>query len=600
MKKIKFIMTLVVCMFALVGLSACNKVTELLPPGITDLIPGLNDNDDANDNTNDGNDSGDNTGNNDTNNDENNNGNTENNDDKIDLSSVTFEDATFEYTGEALGITVKNLPGTVKVNYTYTLKGKEVEEMVEIGVYDVKAVIISKETGAELKTLTAKLTIKAKEVFDEIEDDANANIKLTFGTTYVQLMKNPDDETQLIAAGLDLYASETIYFVLDDSETPLNFISLHEDSLECSSIVDNTLVINQPGVYDVIMMFPEGSMVPSILVREGAEASVLYFRSTINDYATTEAEAFTVNEETNIATYEVELAVGDVFLISNYYYSTKFDFNPHFMYLTNFTSGGEFGTDAKVLVAGNYKFEVNLETKALTVYCENEVLVEDRNMLYIRGTMNNWDSSMALSKRKDGSDTIAYVVIDLKVGDIFKIADAGWEVQYQYGYFTTGTENFKEGAENGNIEVLQAGSYEIMVNLNKNTVTVKFNGNEIISNATSSNTGGNGGGTATGSYALIITHADGTQTQFNLQPWENFGEHSQHFGDNVTLKEGDVISLYDVANDAHWVEKVLDPYGEHAKFTVTDQGIRCNQAGTYDFYVKFKWEDNMIYIGPAN
>ena len=222
MKKIKLFITIFVCMFALIGLSACNM--DPINDVLGDLgleIPGLTDNDNTND---------DNTGNNGDTGNNGNTGNTVVEDSSIDLSKVTFEDQTYEYTGEALGITVKNLPGTVKVAYTYTQNGKEVEEMIEIGVYEVKAVITNKSTGNELKTLTAKLTIKAKEVFDEIENDADANIKLTYGTTYIQLMKNPDDETQLIAAGLELYASETIYFVLDDSVEPLNFISLHEDS----------------------------------------------------------------------------------------------------------------------------------------------------------------------------------------------------------------------------------------------------------------------------------------------------------------------------------------------------------------------------------
>ena len=213
MKKIKFIITMFICMFALIGLSACNM--DSISGALGDLgldIPGLTDDNNTNDdNTGNNSDNGNNDDNG-NNSDTGNNGNTGNNgdvieDSSIDLSKITFEDQTFEYTGEALGITVKNLPGTVKVSYSYTQNGKEVEEMVEIGVYEVKAVIYNKSTGNELKTLTAKLTIKAKEVFDEIKDDANANIKLTFGTTYIQLMKNPDDETQLIAAGLDLYAT---------------------------------------------------------------------------------------------------------------------------------------------------------------------------------------------------------------------------------------------------------------------------------------------------------------------------------------------------------------------------------------------------------
>lgn len=571
MKKIKLIVTIFMCMFLFASLTACkdDEQEDNTPTTDTGDGSGSGNTDDGN-NTDGGNDAT-----------------------PVDVSKVTFTDETLEFTGEPLAITVKNLPGGVKVNYTYTLNDEEVTEMVNIGEYHITAVIVNKETGEELKTLTATLTIKEKEIVDEIEDDVDANLKLTYGTTYIQFMKNPDDETQLIAAGLELFATETIYFVLDDSTTPLNFINLHEDSLDVASKVDNTIVISEAGTYDVIMMFPEGELVPSILVREGADGSIFYFRSSINDYAATEDTDFTIDG--NVASFEVELAVDDEFLISNYYYSTKFDFNPHFMYLTNFTSGGAYGTDVKVLTAGEYKFEINLITKALIVYCNNEVLVEDREVLYLRGSMNDWGTSDVLVK-KNG---VASIEIQLAAGDEFKIADAGWTdaSQIGYGYFTNASQ-FEQGTDNGNVKVKEAGTYKFEVNLNQNTLTVKKDGVEIISNATSSS-GGNGS-TATGSYALIITHADGTTTQVSLQPWENFGEYSQHFGDNVELQAGDVIKLLDVANNADWVEKNLDPFGEYAKFTPTEEGLRCNQAGTYDFYIKFKWEDNMIYVGPAN
>ena len=578
MKKIKLFITIFVCMFALIGLSACSVLNDL---GLD--IPGLTDgNDDG------GNDSG----------------NTDNNggpvidDSNIDLSGITFEDQTFEYTGEALGITVKNLPGTVKVNYTYTKNGKEVEEMVEIGVYEVKAVIINKATGNELKTLTAKLTIKEKEVFDEIKDDANANIKLTYGTTYIQLMKNPDDETQLIAAGLDIYATESIYFVLDDKDEPLNFISLHEDSLSVASIVDNTLVISAAGTYDVIMMFPAGSMVPELLVREGAEASVLYFRGTMNNYDATEENTFTINEDTKVATYEVELAVGDVFLISNYYYSTKFDFNPHFAYFFNFTSGGEFGTDVKVTVAGTYKFEVNLTTKALSVYHNGTKLEEDRSpSLYIRGTMNNWDASTALSKKKVGEDTVAYIALDLNVGDVFKIADDSWGTQFDYGYFKNATSYFKEGGENGNVEVVKAGSYTFEVNTNAYTVTVYYNNQAIIENQGSSNGGGNNGG-STGEYRyqLII---NGTQ-KIDLVydgPWNYDASFTQYYALGVQLKAGDIITLYNVTNDESWVLTQIDPASMGGMTAQSGVGIKVGETGTYNIYIKMKYEQDNIYFG---
>lgn len=111
------------------------------------------------------------------------------------------------------------------------------------------------------------------------------------------------------------------------------------------------------------------------------------------------------------------------------------------------------------------------------------------------------------------------------------------------------------------------------------------------------------GGTATfdANYGLVITHSDGSRTIVPLQPVDEFEGFSQHFGDDVKLEVGDVISLIDFYNsDAEWAVSKLSKYGQHAKFSTGSNGITCNAAGTYDFYVKFKFEQDEIYIGDVN
>ena len=342
-------------------------------------------------------------------------------------------------------------------------------------------------------------------------------------------------------------------------------------------------------------------MVPVLLVREGADARELYFRGTMNNYEVSEDSEeykFVVNEETNVATYEIELAVGDVFLISNYYYSIKFDFNPHFAYFFNFTSGGEYGTDVKVTVAGTYKFEVNLANKALTVYCDGTKLEEDRTpSLYIRGTMNNWDASTALSKKKVGSDVIAYITKDLNIGDVFKIADDSWGVQYDYGFFKTATANFKEGGENGNIEVVKDGTYTIEVNTNTSTVTVYFNDQVIIENQGSSNGGGNGSGsTSEYKYQLVINGSTKIDLVYD-GPWNYDSSFTQYYALGVQLKAGDIITLYDVTNDAAWVLTIIDPASMGGMNAQAGVGIIVGETGTYNIYIKMKYEQDNIYFG---
>lgn len=579
MKKIKTFLLILVCLFSFATLVACGE-EENNQNDNTQQTPGENDNKTPEQTP-------DNGGNND--------------DEKtpvgstIDVSGVTLEESyTFEYTGKPLAVMPENLPEGVKVKFTYTCEGEEVTEMVKKGVYEIVAVVIDKATGEELKTLTSTLTIAPKTEVDELPNDLEEKLQLTYTTHYSNFIQNPDDATQLIAAGLELMTSENIYIVIEGKDEPLNFLRLDEESVECAYIEENYLVISEAGTYDVILYLAEGDFVPTLLVREGADSSQFYLRGTMNDYAASEEYLFVIDEATNTASYEIELAVGDVFKIANYYYSVAYDYNPYFMYLAGFAMGGEFNTDVKVSVAGMYKFVINLQNKVLTVYRDNVELVEDRDILFLRGEMNNYDLSLPFSK-EDGVLTIEYA---FEVNDVFAIGNADWSSQYAYNPFFSGmTEYFTAGGGYGtDIKVLVAGNYKLVVTPAEGKVVVYKDGNEIGTGTGSSS----GGSQGTASYALIITHADGTQTMVNLTPVDEFEGFSQHFGDNVQLTEGDVITLYDVNNKVSWAEDTLSPYGQYKNFLAGSNGITCKVSGTYDFYVKFKWEADEIYIGNEN
>lgn len=85
---------------------------------------------------------------------------------------------------------------------------------------------------------------------------------------------------------------------------------------------------------------------------------------------------------------------------------------------------------------------------------------------------------------------------------------------------------------------------------------------------------------------------------------KDFQERDQYVAYGVTISEGQTFKCYDGTSAVSWVEKVLEPYGANDPsgdpcFEVTDDGITCLISGTYDIYVKMKWEDNTIYIGVA-
>jgi hypothetical protein len=65
----------------------------------------------------------------------------------------------------------------------------------------------------------------------------------------------------------------------------------------------------------------------------------------------------------------------------------------------------------------------------------------------------------------------------------------------------------------------------------------------------------------------------------------------------VTCKKGDVMQAYDCKNKVRFDFKVLDSYS--SGWVLSNGKIVCNEDGKYDFYLKFKYENDMVYIGKA-
>ena len=69
---------------------------------------------------------------------------------------------------------------------------------------------------------------------------------------------------------------------------------------------------------------------------------------------------------------------------------------------------------------------------------------------------------------------------------------------------------------------------------------------------------------------------------------------------HVQLAAGDVCKIINRSCDVTWMVDV-EPYGEYAKFTggASTGSITCTQAGCYDFYIKMKSNDDVLYIGQG-
>ena len=96
------------------------------------------------------------------------------------------------------------------------------------------------------------------------------------------------------------------------------------------------------------------------------------------------------------------------------------------------------------------------------------VVEPTQTQLYIKGTMNGWsdNADYVLAYDENG---VATITVTLVAGDIFKVASSDWTVEYRYSADLGAS--FKEGAENGNIEVVVEGTYTITIANGTLTIT---------------------------------------------------------------------------------------------------------------------------------
>ncbi len=70
----------------------------------------------------------------------------------------------------------------------------------------------------------------------------------------------------------------------------------------------------------------------------------------------------------------------------------------------------------------------------------------------------------------------------------------------------------------------------------------------------------------------------------------------QYVATCVPLSVGDVVTCYDEAENVAWAIAAIDPYGAYTSFDCTATGLVCKTAGSYNFYIKLKFEDDLWYV----
>ena len=97
-------------------------------------------------------------------------------------------------------------------------------------------------------------------------------------------------------------------------------------------------------------------------------------------------------------------------------------------------------------------------------------------------------------------------------------------------------------------------------------------------------------------YGLLINGT--TKLEATAVGEKDFNDREQFLVSCVALNQGDKVQLHDFGSGASWM-CAIDPYGEYQKFTKNSDHLVCNAAGSYDFYIKLKYNDDMLYIGPG-
>ena len=97
-------------------------------------------------------------------------------------------------------------------------------------------------------------------------------------------------------------------------------------------------------------------------------------------------------------------------------------------------------------------------------------------------------------------------------------------------------------------------------------------------------------------YGLLINGT--TKLEAVAQSEKDHQDREQFLVSCVTLQQGDKVQLHDFGSGSSWM-CAIDEYGEYQKFTKNADNLICNAAGTYDFYIKLKYNDDMLYIGSG-
>lgn len=214
-----------------------------------------------------------------------------------------------------------------------------------------------------------------------------------------------------------------------------------------------------------------------------------------------------------------------------------------------------------------------------------------------------WDNMNASTKVKDAATQVEDENSHYNVLANFAKAKSTIPALIKGNFNVTAVE---AGAATGQYGVvidrtLGSSQYKFFVNFGNTDLTI-YNQplssikarSAILTDASGNVIASYGGSTASvAKYSLII---GGKTYDCQPNPTPSDPSFEEYMVFNVPCEVGDEVITRDNINDAEWVMATLD--GASTGFVKEGGKIVCKTAGNYDFYLKFKYQQDQIYIGP--
>lgn len=157
-------------------------------------------------------------------------------------------------------------------------------------------------------------------------------------------------------------------------------------------------------------------------------------------------------------------------------------------------------------------------------------------------------------------------------------------------------DNLKVYATANNVEVYlksySTGGFSIWVTGNSESVP------HIDANSGGNQGGGNNNPQSNVKYQIIINGSTVVDLIYEGK-WDMDPSYEQHHAFGVVLNAGDTIKFKDLSTGTIWELKTIDSASTGGMKYVNGVGIQVGVSGTYDIYVKTKFNADNVYFGPA-